>query len=119
MNTTEHAAPAPVAVQNPATISFAMELSVFNEGVTKMLLEGAEQHRREKPSMDAWPLGPGKATVVDYGSSGQAMENAMAHLRESIPNGQKQRTEFAFRALRVAVRQHEAWLIAKGFNVVE
>lgn len=90
-------------------------LSVRKEEFTKALLDDAERLRRETPSMDAYPLT--NATVVDYGRSGSAMENAMAHLRESVPNGQRVRTEAAFLALATALDQHRLWLRHKGYSV--
>jgi len=93
------------------------KLSERKEDFCKALLADAESLRREKPSMDASPLTRDAAVVIDYGRSGQAMENAMAHLRESIPNGQRCRTEAAFLALQISLDQHRVWLRAKGYHV--
>lgn len=87
------------------------------EKMASLYLEEAESHRREKPVMDAYPLTGDDATVVDYGRTGSAMELAMAHLRESVPNGQKRRTEAAANALALSVAQHLNWLRAKGYRV--
>lgn len=93
------------------------KLSERKEEFCKALLADAEGMRREKPSMDCAPLAGEANTVIDYGRSGQAMENAMAHLRESIPNGQRVRTETAFLALSHSVDQHRLWLRQKGYHV--
>jgi len=93
------------------------KLSERKEEFAKALLADAERLRREKPSMDANPLTGDLEVVIDYGASGQAMENAMAHLRESIPNGQRVRTEAAFMALAQSLDQHRIWLRQKGYHV--
>jgi hypothetical protein len=82
-------------------------------GYIRALCDAAEAARREAPTLDANPV-PG---VVDYATSGQAMELAMMHLRESIPNGQKTRTEAAMAAMMEAVQLHAKWLIAKGYEL--
>lgn len=79
----------------------------------KKFLENAEAFRRERPSLNAGPM----QDVMDYATSGNVMELAMAHLRESIPSGQRARTEHAWRALREAVKQQELWLRKKGYAV--
>lgn len=80
------------------------------------LITEAEAQRREAPTRDTKPL-PTDFQVPDYGSSGQVMELAMGHLRESVPNGQKVRTEHAWAALRLAMLNHEEWLRQKGYAV--
>lgn len=80
------------------------------------LIAEAEEQRREAPTRDTKPL-PSNVLVPDYGSSGQVMELAMGHLRESVPNGQKLRTELAWAALRLAMVNHEEWLRQKGYAV--
>jgi hypothetical protein len=76
-------------------------------------LDAAEASRRERKSVDTSPTAePG---IMDYGQSGTSMELAMGHLRESIPNGQKNRTMHAWLAMKEAVKQQELWLRAKGF----
>jgi hypothetical protein len=87
-----------------------------NQSIAEATCKEAEAHRRERPTMHTTPL-PADFGIPDYGASGQVMENAMAHLRESIPNGQRRRTELAFFALRRAIVNHEAWLRAMGYNV--
>lgn len=82
----------------------------------EQLVREAEQCRREPTTKDCYPLSP-ELPIPDYGQSGQVMENAMAHLRESVPNGQVARTEAAFTALKLAVLAQEQWLRAKGYNV--
>ena len=85
--------------------------------MANLLLAEAEEQRREKPTLDSHPLQGENATVVDYGQSGSPMELAMAHLRESIPNGQKLRTEAAARALALVVGEQMKWLRQKGYRV--
>lgn len=82
----------------------------------EVALREAEALRRERTSMDCYPLMP-SSPIPDYGMSGQVMEGAMAHLRESVPNGQKERTEKAWAALKLAMQAHEQWLRAKGYDV--
>lgn len=85
------------------------EMQVLSEGQVHI----AELNRRERTSMDSWP----RLGLVDYGSCGQISELAMSHLRESIPNGQKVRTEMAFKALQNSVELTGKWLRTKGYNV--
>lgn len=83
------------------------------------LLRDAENLRREKPTLDAYPIQPtpDKNPVSDYSTSGQVMESALGHLRESVPNGQRNRTVAAFKALELAVVQQKEWLLRKGYDV--
>ena len=81
----------------------------------EVALREAEAVRRERTSMDCYPLQ--QSSLPDYGSSGQVMEGAMAHLRESVPNGQKERTEKAWAALKLSMQAQEQWLRAKGYDV--
>lgn len=78
----------------------------------KVGLRSAEFLRRERPSITPGGMIPG---VMDYAASGNVMELAMGHLRESIPSGQKARTQQAWLAMKEAVRQHELWLRARGY----
>lgn len=111
--TTENAqADKPTPQPTPAYVS-----SERAELMTKIWLDEAEANRRERPSVDCWPLPVETATVIDYGRSGQAIELALSHLRESVPNGQRRRTEAASAALMIAVKQHVDWLRQKGYNI--
>ena len=83
---------------------------------SEQLIHEAEQNRREATTISTYPLMP-SLDIPDYGMSGQVMENAMGQLRESVPNGQKERTEKAFVALKLAVQVHEQWLRHKGYSV--
>lgn len=83
------------------------------QGCSEALLAAAEQNRREATTLDTVPV----PSVLDYSHSGQVMEQAVGHLRESVPNGQKQRTEAAFAALRISVDLQAQWLRAKGYEV--
>lgn len=114
MSTIDSPAAAPRAEVKPTTAYLSSERV---EQVAGIWLAEAEEHRREKPSMDAVPLPVRTAETIDYGRSGQQMELAMAHLRESVPNGQRLRTEAAARALMYAVEQQVKWLREKGYSV--
>lgn len=74
-------------------------------------LAAAEVQRRERPTVNAGPI----AGVMDYAQSGSVMELCMAHLRESIPSGQRLRTVHAWHAMKEAVKQQELWLRQRGF----
>lgn len=86
------------------------------QALAESTIAEAEKFRREKSTLRTTPL-PDALGVPDYACSGRVMELAMAHLDESIPNGQKRRTELAFRALILAVRNHEQWLHMQGYDV--
>lgn len=83
------------------------------QGFSEDALKAAEQNRRETTTLDSVPI----PDAMDYAHSGQVIEQAVGHLRESVPNGQKQRTEAAFMALRIAVELQRVWLRAKGYGV--
>jgi hypothetical protein len=82
-----------------------------SESMMAAHLRSAEGNRREKPSVNPGPI----TGVMDYAASGNVMELAMGHLRESIPGGQRVRTAAAWAAMKEAVRQHELWLRARGY----
>lgn len=83
--------------------------------VTETQVRRAEELRRshERKSFDTNPI----PDAVDYGMSGQITELALGHLRESIPNGQRERTEVSYRALMKSVELTGDWLRKKGMNV--
>jgi hypothetical protein len=87
-----------------------------NQRLAERVVREAEGQRREKPTLNTTPL-PEAQGIPDYGQSGQVMELAMMHLRESVPNGQRRRTELAFFALKRSLQNHEEWLRRKGYNV--
>lgn len=79
-----------------------------------------EDARREKSSIsfrpqavpEGWP-----DQIFDYSSPGLKAEVGLMGLRESLPNGQKLRTEVSFRALKEGVLELEVWLKANGFEI--
>lgn len=52
--------------------------------------------------------------VLDYAEAGMAVEAAAAHLRESIPNGQLERTRQAYALLRQGTEDLGRWLRSRG-----
>lgn len=81
----------------------------------EMLADTAERFRREPTTMNASPLNV--HGVLDYATAAQMITTAMHHLDESIPNGQKERTEQSMTLLRLGATQLGAWLDAKGYQV--
>lgn len=55
--------------------------------------------------------------IFDYASPGLKIEAGAMHIRESLPNGQKKRTEAAFRAMKEGIAELEFWLKSNGFDV--
>jgi hypothetical protein len=93
-----------------------MEDNLFkrSQAWAQMALARAEAFRQEPKTFDPGPL-PG--SITDYAPTGQIIEQAVAHLRESIPSGQRQRTEAAWEALRLVAPIHQEWLHKKGLQV--
>jgi hypothetical protein len=91
----------------------------------KQLLSDAEAHRREKPSMDAIPfVAYGRtplagAAPLDYAQAGTMIQLGIHHWDESIPTGQKVRTELAAEMITQGVVETLIWLKAKGYDVPE
>lgn len=77
------------------------------------MFSDAEAARREKPSMDCRPL----EGMMDYGEAGTFLDNGIAHWDESIPTGQKLRTELAAQLIVVGITNTLLWLRAKGYDV--
>jgi hypothetical protein len=75
------------------------------------LVNCAEAHRREAPSLDSAPL----VGVADYGGTAQTLTMAIAHLDEAVPNGQLLRASYAYRAASISLGEYGAWLRAKGY----
>lgn len=93
----------------------------MNEEHTRMVHE-TESFRRERPSMDAQPLvpygrSPSQETIMDYGEAGTLLALGIHHWDESIPGGQKMRTELAAQMIVEGVLGTLAWLRAKGYDV--
>ena len=74
-----------------------------------------ELFRREKPSISAAPLKD--SVIVDYSTAGTRIENAMHHLNEALPTGQRTRGELALQNLRRGVEELSVWMRARGYTV--
>lgn len=75
-----------------------------------------EKFRREQSSLNAQPLS-NHPLLPDYSTSGGLIDRGKQHLDESIPNGQKRRTECAYRMMLQGVCDLGVWLRAKGYDV--
>lgn len=94
------------------------------EARRKQLLADAEAHRRERPTLDANPLVPyGRnatdSAVLDYAQAGTMIQLGIHHWDESIPSGQKVRTELAAQLITEGVVETLLWLREKGYDVPE
>jgi hypothetical protein len=89
--------------------------SEANADAASALVVTAETHRREpsNPRLNTYPL----AQVADYSGPAQTLSMALAHLDESVPNGQLLRTSYAYRAAQLALAEYGVWLRAKGYAV--
>lgn len=74
-----------------------------------------ESLRREKfnPALTPRPI----ANIVDYAAAAQAVELAMQALDESLPNGQKERSEQAFTLATEGLKHLRTWLTVRGYSV--
>lgn len=81
------------------------------------LLNELEALRRDRKTMDANPVKD--PDIRDYAACGTMISAAVHALDESIPNGQKRRTEVAAKLLLIGVVELNAWLRAKGFDMSE
>lgn len=102
------------------------------------LVEQIEMHRREKPSMSTSPLTPEErydvalsipfnsafleqfvdtSYLIDYAAAAQKITAGLHHLDESLPGGQKLRSEFAFKAMQQGIAELQAWMHARGYEV--
>lgn len=79
-----------------------------------MILDRAEPYRRERPTMTTFPK---VAIVSDYSTGGLRIDLALAHLSESLPNGQLRRTELAMKDLRQGVDELSVWLRSAGYDI--
>lgn len=64
--------------------------------------------RHEQKNLDVCPI-PG---IEDYSVAGIAIEKAMQHLNEGIPNGQRERCMLALGLLESGVTVMAEWLVA-------
>jgi len=65
-----------------------------------------------KPNLAYLPKG-----LDDYSLGGLFVDLAKYHLDESLPNGQKERSELALLALEVGLHKLKAWMKAAGYEV--
>ena len=74
-----------------------------------------ESLRREKfdPTLNPRPI----ANLVDYAAAAQAIELAMQALDESLPNGQRARSEQALKLATEGLTQLRTWMTVKGYMV--
>lgn len=87
---------------------------IYSDEVRDALLKKTESYRRERPTMDAIPVVD--PTVRDYAAAGTMIQQAMHHLDESIPTGQRLRTELAADLLVAGTYDLTEWLRAKGYD---
>lgn len=78
------------------------------------LRAAAEFNRREQPSIPSSPI----EGVLDYSQGGTIVDIGCAHLDESLPNGQKARSEAAYTMLALGTVVMGRWMKARGYDVV-
>lgn len=77
--------------------------------------EALETLRRERTGgFPTAPKPPLQFQVLDYAEAGMAVEAAAMALRESLPNGQLERTRVAYALLRQGTEDLGRWLRARG-----
>lgn len=72
-----------------------------------------EALRREPRSMDAIPV---EGALLDYAQAGMCIQLAMHHLDESLPTGQKERSEKALALLMIGTAMLSEWMELKGYD---
>lgn len=82
---------------------------------TQRILADIEDTRRERTGVDTVPTD----LAPDYSESITNIELAVKTLAESLPNGQKLRTELAFGLLEDNVKMLRAYLQVKGHELKE
>lgn len=90
---------------------------IYTDEEVRQLRAETEAQRRERPTLNAAPL-KDRPDLRDYAASGTMIQNAMHHLDESIPSGQRQRTELAMNLLVAGAMDLNEWLKAKGHTEV-
>jgi dCMP deaminase len=110
------------SLSGPGSVSPSTPLRVISVPMTpEQHSKNIEQYRRERCTMDARPvvsdIAMPEGHVFDYAGAGVLVEMGMHHLNESLPNGQKLRSEEAFKALEQGVEMMRNWLRAKGYSV--
>ena len=96
------------------------DLTRVRKGVDDMLLmelallqKAAEKYRREQPSLSTTPIDG----IMDYSSAGNAIAQAMHHLDEALPTGQRIRGQYAYDLLKIGVDKLGVWMRQKGYDV--
>lgn len=88
-----------------------------SDKIAALRMEAAE-HARKHGRSGTFETGPVPAGVqFDWASAGLKIERGVAHLSESLPNGQCRRTEEAFKLLRQGVEELGCFLRARGLDV--
>lgn len=79
----------------------------------------AREERREQRGFETTPLNVANKEYVlpDWAMSGSRIDRAVRELNESLPNGQKLRTEKAMRELRRGYEELAVDLRARGLDV--
>lgn len=80
-------------------------------------VENPEAYRREKPTLNAQPIAALTCYGIDYASAGNLIDQAIHHLDEALPVGQKRRAELAFAMLDKGVEQLRVWMREKGYEI--
>lgn len=86
----------------------------------RALLDHSERMRveHERPSVDTGPVSFCDSNVLpDYATCGLLVSDGIAQMDESVPSGQKERTEAAYRAAAIGMAELGNWLRARGFDV--
>lgn len=76
-----------------------------------------EAERRGRSVVIMSPLDPNTHPVFDYSGGALLIQLGMAHLDESLPNGQKERSELALLAIEKGVRDLRSFMEAKNFDI--
>jgi hypothetical protein len=93
-------------------IDMANDIPDWTLGEATRKLE--HQRREAAGGFDVTVGRPLDYTVFDYAEAGMAVETAATHLRESIPNGQLERTRQAYALLRQGTEDLGRWLRSRG-----
>lgn len=83
--------------------------------MAEKLANEAEAQRRELPTLSVSPFE--NDLMIDYATAAQMIATAMHHLDESLPGGQRKRTEVAMMLATIGLKALGVWLEAKGCEV--
>lgn len=101
-----------------ALFHFIADLRATRDAQAAQLASLAEKDpevfRREPKNMSSLPV---NTPILDYAQAGTLIDKAMHHLNESLPNGQKRRTETAFAMLEDGCAAMRVWLRQSGYEV--